>query len=267
MGSLRDTVVALFQSKRVWLLQFLVNPVLFAIGMLWLLIPEAQAWQVIATTLAALVLLVALLWLNGATFAYFHDFHRDGSAHVRTAFRGTNMVAFATWALLFSFLLHVVNHLAGEFEPRLGSYLRSISPIWLRRNISEARMDSLVSLKFWVLFWIVVPALLLPFGIATAKYGFGGFGRRGGRIWRNACGSRVYWSMLIVLALVGVYIPQALIHWIPKASSVREETVSLAVRFLMAWFLAATVWTLLASVLGRLGSPSLDGDVAGESAN
>jgi hypothetical protein len=266
MDALRASVFALFQSKRFWLLQFVANPVLFAIATLWLLIPEAQTWHVIATALAALVVLIALLWLHGATFAYFHDFHRNGSAQVRTAFRATNLLAFALWALLFAFLLHVVNHLAGEFEPRLGSYLRSISPIWLRRNISEARMDSLVSLKFWVLFWIVVPALLLPFGMAAANFGFGGFGKRGVRVWRNAAGSRVYWSLLILLALVGVYVPQALIHWIPTVSSVSAETASLVVRFLMAWFLAATVWTLLASVLGRVGHLSLDGDVAGESA-
>ena len=267
MNVLRESLLALLRSKRVWLLQFALNPVLFAIAALWLLIPEAQAWHVIATALAALLVLIALLWLHGATFAYFHDFHRNGSAQIRTALSARNLIAFAIWALVFAFLLHVVHHFAGEFEPRLGSYLRSVSPIWLRRSISQARVDSLVSLKFWVLFWIVVPALLLPFGLSTAKYGFVGFGKMGRRAWRDAAGSRVYWSVLIVLAVVGVYVPQAMIHWLPKLSSVSGETTSLVLRFLVAWFLSASAWTLLASVLGRVVSLGPGGDIAGQSAH
>ena len=267
MEILRDSLIAIARSRRVWLLQFWLNPVLIALGALWLLIPEAQAWHIAATSFLALVIVIGLLWLHAVTLAYFGRFHDGGSALLRDSLQPANLIAFTLWAAIFVFLLHFVDHASGEFEPQLSSYLRSISPGWLRRTISEPRMDSLVALKFWVLFWVIIPGLLLPFGLQTAKHGFGGFGKAGRRGWRQSAGNRVYWSVLIVLAIAGAYLPQWLIAWLPKMSSVTGETISMVLRLLLAWSLAVTAWTVVVSVLGRLGSSDSRGNVIGETAN
>ena len=263
MNALRESLMAVIKSKRVWQLQFLLNPALLGLGALWLLIPEAHTWQIAATTLLALVVVLLFLWLQSATLAYFEEFHSNGSARFRDNCRFATLPAFAMWAAVFTFLLHFVDHLS-EFAPQLASYARSISPVWLRHLISEPRMDSLVALKFWVFFWIIVPGLLLPLGVQTAKHGFRGFGKEGRSGWRRSLGSRVYWSVLIVLAIAGAYLPQRLIEWLPEASSVNGETASLVLRFLLAWLLAVSAWTLLASVLGRVGSSEASSNVGRE---
>ena len=263
MNDLRDSLMAVVHSKRVWLLQFLLNPALFALASLWLLIPEAHAWQIVATVMAILLVVLIFLWLQSATLEYFDTFHAEGSARLRESFKPANMVAFAVWAVVFAFLIHFVNHVGNEIAFQLSTYLRSSSPNWLRRMISQDRMDALVALKFWVLLCIVIPGLLLPLGLQTAKLGFGGFGKEGRRAWRHTLGSRVYWSVLIVLAIVGIYVPSELINWMPEMSSITGEAVSLTLRLLSAWFLAASSWTMLVSILGRLGKPDRTRDITG----
>jgi hypothetical protein len=126
-------------------------------------------------------------------------------------------------------------------------------------------MDSSVGLFFWVLFWIIVPGLLLPLGLQMAKRGFQGLGKDGWRAWARAVVSREYWPAVMVLALIGVYLPQELIGWVPKVLSVSGQTTSMLLRFLIAWLLAAKAWVALTSVVGRFGRDS--GQVGGEPAS
>jgi hypothetical protein len=267
MNVLRDSLIVVAKSNRVWLLQFLFNPILMALAALWLLIPEARAWQVILTMVAVLLLVIFFLWLHASTFAYFANVHTQESARFRSNFLPANLIAFALWALVFVFLIHFTQHMSGEFQPQLASYFRSISPSWLRQAITQSRMDSLVALKFWVLIWIIIPALCLPIGLQTSTRGFHALNQDGCRGWRHTVGSRAYWSLLIVLAIIGVYVPNVLIAWLPKVSSVTAESISLTIRLLLAWFLAVSSWTLLISVLGRLGRSASPGELGGQAAS
>ena len=61
MNTLREAMAMAWSSKRVWLLQFLLNPVLFALGVWWLTIPEARIWQLGLSALLALVVVVGAL--------------------------------------------------------------------------------------------------------------------------------------------------------------------------------------------------------------
>ncbi|HEY7097023.1 MAG TPA: hypothetical protein VH437_09885 [Terriglobales bacterium] len=264
MEILRDSVMAVLRNKRIWLLQFLVNPVVWGAAVGWLLIPEAKAWQVGSTALLALLILVAFLWLHGTTLAYFGDYHAAGFLRVRASFRPGNTVPFAIWAVLFVFLLHVVWHV-GQSVAEFSVYLESISPAWLRRTMGEMGTYRSLTFIFWILFWIVVPGLLLPFGLQAGRNGFQAFKRAGARAWRSTTGNRVYWSSLIMLVIVGAYVPGLLINWLPKLDSMNGETISLVVRFALAWMLAATAWTLMASMLGRLGNPESSRYLGGKS--
>jgi hypothetical protein len=258
--------MAVVKSKRVWLVQFLLNPVLIALGTLWLLIPEAHTWQVVTTTVLGLVVVLFFLWLQSATLVYFDEFHTKGTARLRDALRPANTVAFAIWAAILATVLYYVDDLS-DLAPQLTIYLRSISPLWFRRSVTEVGMDRFMTLTTWVLFWIVVPGLLLPLGLQVGKYGYRALHNEGLLGWRKAIGSRVYWSVLIVLVVVGVYLPERLIAWLPEASSVSGETTSLVLRFLLAWLLTASSWTLLASVLGRVSASEPGSDVRREPAN
>jgi len=264
MEILRDSVAAMVKNKRIWLLQFLLNPALLALAVGWLLIPEAKAWQVASTGLLAVVILIVALWLHATTFAYFGDYHAAGFLRLRASFRPGNTLPFAIWAVLFVFCLHVVWH-AGQSVAEFSVYLESISPAWLRRTMGETGTDKSLTFTFWALFWIVVPGLLLPFGVQAARNGFQAFKRAGTRAWRYTIGNRVYWSSLIMLAIVGAYLPGLLIDWLPKLESMNSESISLVARFTVAWLLAATAWTLIASMLGRLGNPESSGYLGGKS--
>ena len=261
MNPLREAMAMAWSSKRVWLLQFLLNPVLFALGVWWLTIPEAHIWQLGLSALLALVVLVGALWLQAATLVYFAGERTLGAAFVSVR---RTLVAFAAWVLVVAVCFWLVESWSDKAY-QYASYLRSILPLGVRRHVSESQMDSSVGLFFSVLFWIIVPGLLLPLGLQMAKRGFRGLGKNGWRAWAQAVASREYWPAVIVLALIGVYLPQELIGWVPKITSVSGQTASMVLRFLIAWLLAAKAWVALTSVVGRFGYDR--GQVGGESAS
>src|SRR6267378_1933204 len=61
-----------FRSGRLWLLQFLVNPILAGLFAAWLLIPEAKLWQLAFNVLLAVVIVAAALLLHAGTLNYFN---------------------------------------------------------------------------------------------------------------------------------------------------------------------------------------------------
>ena len=67
----RDAFLDCFRYGRIWLLQFLANPILFALFTAWLFIPVANGLHLVANFMAALVLLAAALALHAATLNYF----------------------------------------------------------------------------------------------------------------------------------------------------------------------------------------------------
>ena len=249
MNPLTEAMAIAWTSKRVWLLQFLATPVLFALGTWWLTIPEAHIWQLGWSVILAVAVVVAALWLHAGTLVYF--------AHAQTArgaFRaaGRTLPLFAAWAVLLCTCLYLVDSRRDDIYQFAG-YLRSILPLAGRRYVSDPAIQSAAALVLWVFFWIMVPGLLLPMGAQLARRGLRGLGAVGWRAWGRSVGARQYWAALIVLALVGVRVPQALVGWVPKMSTGSGETGSLVVRLLLAWSIAVTSWVMLASLVGRLG--------------
>ncbi|MBZ5705890.1 MAG: hypothetical protein LAN63_11085 [Acidobacteriia bacterium] len=261
MNPLREAMAMVWSSKRLWLLQFLLNPVLLALGVWWLTIPEAHIWQLGLSVVLAFVVVVGMLWLQAGTLVYFAGEQTPGAAFGSVR---RKLVAFATWVLAMAVCLCLVESWSAKAY-QYASYLRSVLPLALRRHVSESQMDSSVNLLFWALFWIIVPGLLLPLGLQMAKRGFRGLGNGGWRAWARTVASREYWPAVIVLALVGVSLPQEFIGWVPKMSSVSGQAASMVLRFLAAWLLAVTAWVVLTSVVGRFGRDS--SQVGGESAS
>ena len=75
----------------------------------------------------------------------------------------------------------------------------------------------------------------------------------GGCTWKALRRPRLYPSLLL-LALIGSYIPYKLIGWHPQLPGFTLQTASLIIRFTTAYLLAVSAWLILASLMGRLGT-------------
>jgi hypothetical protein len=155
------------------------------------------------------------------------------------------------------FILHVFEHLISEmdvYQQALPGYLRSGFPAWLRRMISEPRLDAIYADLVWLLRWIVAPGLLLPFAMSAAGRGFRGLIAFGD--WRRTIIKRVYWITVVIASVVGVYCVNKLMGWKlnPETATLAGEQASLAIRFFFASLLGIFAWLLTCSMLGRLRS-------------
>jgi hypothetical protein len=117
--------------------------------------------------------------------------------------------------------------------------------------LSEPTLDSTYRGFVWILRWIVLPGLTLPFALSCAGRGFRGLLAFGD--WGRALRSLGYWLMLIVAALLGVLCLEAIMGWRldPKTATLAGEETSLVFRLLFAYLLAIFAWLLAASMLGR----------------
>jgi len=96
---------AVFHRPKLILVQLTGNAVLFALFYLWLTLPEGRTADLLLSAVLLLVILVGMLWLQGATLA---GFHTAGSA--RTLAR--RLPWFAVWAVMIVAVLVVSRHLA-----------------------------------------------------------------------------------------------------------------------------------------------------------
>jgi len=268
MNHLRDAVGAVWRTKKLWILQLLVNPALFVAAALWLNIPESHLWQLVLTLIMLVVIVAGWAWLQAGTLRYFADLE-EYEHLLGSAFSGAlqAIIPFLLWAGVLAALMFGVGDL-GAATPRTATYIRSMMPVGMRNHISESQLDWTFAVLTWVAFWIVIPAIMLPLGREIAGHAWQGIDYEGRHQWSLTIRNGWYWLWIVVLALPGVFLPQRLIAWLPHATSVTGETVSLVVRFAVAWLLAATAWTVLTSLLGTYGRRPrhVDGDSPGEPA-
>lgn len=87
-----------------WVLHLLLNALLGVLFYQWLGIPDQKLWQVGVTVLSGIFLLLCLLWLHSATFAYFGSDVELGGAW-RLGLR--RLPLFALWAIACAVVLSV----------------------------------------------------------------------------------------------------------------------------------------------------------------
>jgi hypothetical protein len=251
-SSLKDTLVLALTSWRLWLLQFLGNIVIFLAFIWWLRLPDAHWWQLLFGLLLIVGSAVAALVLHGGTLDFFQIAHHGKEGTLGTAFAKAlrHLSAIALWAVIFVFLEWLVAKL-DQYSISLPGYLRSEFPAWLRRLISEPGLDSIFTGLLWLLRWVIVPGLLLPFALFCADKGFRGFLVPGG--WWRTARSLGYWVVLLIAALIGVAATQAIMGWKldPRTATLQGEQTSLFLRLLFAYLLGIFAWLLACSALGR----------------
>jgi hypothetical protein len=193
------------------------------------------------------------LVLYGGTLNYFQNAHQDKTAKLAPAFSKAlkHLPALFVWAVVFVLLWRLAHRL-DNYSETIPGYLRSEFPSWLRQMVSEHRLDSLYSGFVWVLLSIVLPGLLLPFGLSAASRGFRGLIALGD--WRRTLSRLVYWITLLVAAILGVYVVGEIMGWKlnPQTSTLSGEQISLAIRLFFASLLGIFAWLLTCSMLGRL---------------
>ena len=267
LATARESFGASFRSGRLWLIQSLANPVLFLLFVLWLLLPVEHGWQIVLNGLLILLVAAGTLVLHGGTLNYFHDRSRTSGAALRPAFLRAARHAVATLILVaILYGLWALLQQAGSYSDTLPAYVRSTLPAWVRRHVSFGQaQDSFAALMF-VVCWIVIPGLLLPFALSTSDEGFRGFGRSGIGAWKKTVSKSSYWLVLAVAALLGVFATTRLMAWTPNftTSTLHSESISLTWRLLLSYVLGLGAWMVTCSLVARCGAVSARvGDVSG----
>lgn len=250
----RQILEGSFRSGRVWLLQFFVNPILAGLFAAWLLIPEAKLWQLALNVLLVLLIAAAALVLHAGTLNYFGDQFRERPVTVKDAFGRAlrHVAAVAICAIIFYIGWWAAGGL-DRYQETLSVYFRSILPASLRGHVPLGVFSGILDFVFFLLQWVVVPGLLLPWALRAADQGFHGFGREGWQSWKNAIASLHYWLILAAAAFIGVYGSTTLLGWRPSSESptFAAETANLTLRLLLAYGLGLISWMVACSLIGR----------------
>ncbi len=243
-----------FRNWRLWLIQFAGNLALFGLFTLWLLIPVANAWHVTLNLFLAMLLLVAALALHAGTLKYFSSEDPEERAGLAESFRSSlrNLPAVAICAGALC-LLWFIAGAANQYEESLPNYLRSLSPAFIRNLLSLSVYEGFVEAGLFVLQWIVVPGIVLPLLASASALGFGGLASRGFAAWRNCATSILYWTVIALGAVIGVYVTSLIMGATPdfRTSTLAHETASMIARGIVSYFLALLAWILVCSMTGR----------------
>jgi hypothetical protein len=262
-GIVRGSLVGTLRHRRLWVVQFLGNLLLALLFAVWLLIPVANAWNIVLNVFVAILIVVGAIKLHGGTLNYFRDCDRDDAAPLRPALWRAlrHMLAIAVCIGVFYLLWLLMDRVDG-FSDSVPAYLRSTMPVWLRRHVT---LTFLTSLYTWIAFamrWLIFPGLILPFAAAAADLGFRGFWRAGFDRWIRAVLCLAYWFLLAVAVLAGVLAAPAIIGWTPNftTSTLRFESFSLVVRIICAYELALWAWLLACYAVTRASIEPVDGE-------
>lgn len=244
MRALIRSAVAPLTDWKLVTLHLAGNALLLFAGTLWLLIPEAHAWQLVFTGLSAFALLFAFAWLHCGTLA-----HGLLPAHetIRKDFRAS-VRHIPAFAVLISALLLLMNRVSNCSDDswRISGYFFTRLPHSLQSSIGEIRFHDWVEIKFAVLTWFLLPALFLPFLSAASSCGVS---RRGFGAALRTYGRWKYWLATAAAALIGIWLPYLLAQWTPS-HGLRQETVSLVLRLFTAYLLAVLVWLMTSALVG-----------------
>jgi hypothetical protein len=262
----RIVLAGSLRSGRLWLLQFLLNPILAGLFAAWLLIPEAKLWQLAFNVFLAIVIVAAALLLHAGTLNYFSDEFREEPASIKTAFGRAlrHVAAIAVCAIVLCLVWTLAGGLAG-YQETFPTYVRSVLPGSIREHISLGMLTGFFDVLVFLLRWVAVPGFLLPLTLRAADQGFHGLGRVGWKTWKITIASLHYWLILTSAAFLGVYGSNTLLGWRPSSESptFAGETANLVLRTFLAYGLALFSWMVACSLIGRRAGSAQS--VAGDS--
>ncbi len=235
----------------VWLcsLHLIGNAALLGIGYWWLSVGESSNVNLLLSAALLIVLLGGTVWLHGTSLAYYRDPRPTGRTALWGALRRLlPLFAVGLVALAIYFGLDAWNPLDRSRSADLASYLT----LKLQRPVRPAAVQSVFDAIWWVVRWMLIPALLLPLASGVAAAGWRGIGEFGSR-WK----SWRYWLLTPILLVCAIWVPLRLVTWKPFMGGFGQEATSLVARFGLAYLLFVAACLALAFVTSR-GRPNFN---------
>jgi hypothetical protein len=242
-----DTLTAVLNSKRVWLIHVITNALLMVAFFYWTRIPEETGWELLLTVIWGLAVGFLTLWLHGSTFVYFSaGSERSFSASLRSSM--ARIPAFLIWTVIFGIGLWLIGQL-WNYDEQAGGYVRHLLPQFLRRAIAPRSIFSSWHWATWFVYFFLWPMVCLPVGAQVAIKNFRGFvsvaALRPVREVR-------FWLAYLICFLMGAYVPFVLAWMVPREpSSLTAQTWSMIFRLGIGYLLLVTAWVVLCAAIMR----------------
>jgi hypothetical protein len=212
------------------------NALLLWLGYYWLGIGESRTASLLWSAAVAVVLVCLTCWLHGATFAYFAGQVLDLPGSFRTALR--NLLAIVA-ALAVVLLLYFLLSRWADYSMLPAFDISSWLTLKFRKPVRPNSVFRIFRTVTWLVRWVVLPVILLPWVAAVASQGWRGLRHRIAK-------TRRYWLQAPVLLLCALWVPFLLLDWVPYTGRFSVEMVSFAIRLLVAYLLFVAAWLVLA---------------------
>lgn len=237
----RDLFRRLRQSRRWVAAQFIATALLILIGLAWMRLPEKHVWQVLLSLLLPLLLAIAALELQAGTM---RSLANVDSKRVKLIWGAISLLA---WIAVV-WLCWVALDWCDDQIYQWAGYLNSQAPAhWRARFLSYPHLALWMTTIEWVLRWIVVPAKVIPFAMASAQQGWRLAARRVLQLlwnWR-------WWLGVIIVALVSVALPGHFYSAAPHGT-VSAQVWHVSLKLAASYLLGVSGWVLLLAWAGVL---------------
>ena len=234
-----DTITNRTGIAKLWLLNLVANAAVLVVWYFWLLIPDAHGWQVAGSALLAVAVIALVLWLRAGTLAWFRIAEFRKEARIWRAYRRAlrHVPALGIWVLVFVLLAWMLWGVHG-YVPQFA--------VWLRQKLGAGPPPrNIMNDLNWLLLLIagvLLPGLWVPMATTISAVGFRPehviLSRR---VWTRP----LYWLWFCLLLGIGFYVPYKLVRWIPDLQTLRQQTWSMGIRFLIAYLISVTAFLAL----------------------
>jgi len=228
--------------------QFVVTGLLLLVGIAWTRLPDKHAWQVALSLLVPILLAISALELQGGTVRCFSG---DDEKRVKLVWGALSLLIWialgaAVWAAL---------DWCDDQIPQWAGYLNSQASAHARAKLFTYEHIYLwITYVEWVFRWVIVPAKIIPYAVASAQWGWRLPWRKVIRLlwnWR-------WWLGVLAAALLAVELPSRFFASEP-GGSVHAQIWHVALKLIATYVLAVGSWVLLlgwvAVLFGRQQPP------------
>ena len=253
MSYFKDLFLRL-RRGRVWVaLQFGLTLVLILVGLLWTRVGEKHWWQVALTMLIPLLLAISLVELEAGTMRAFAD--NDGK-RVKLLWGAATLLV---WAAIYCAVWVLLDWCDDHIYLWAGYLNSKASPDGRATIFTFDHLQLWFTDLEWLVRWVIVPAKMIPYAMASAQWGWRLPWRRIIQFlfnWR-------WWLFAFAAALVGVSLPSHFFGKVP-AGTVSHQVWMVIFKMAGTYLLAITSWTYslawAAVLMAQTRPPDLRGD-------
>jgi len=226
--------------------QFWATLLIVLAGLGWTRVPEKHVWQVGLTLLLPVAMLAAMLVLEAGTM---RGLLKKDERRARFAWGALTLVV---WIAVV-WIAWLILDWCGDQIPLWAGYLNSRASAHARARVfTYDHIQLWLTILVWIFRWIVIPAKVIPYALASAQWGW--------RLpWRNLLLMLFnwrWWLGAVIAALLGVLLPSYFFHGEPHGT-VTHQVWAVILKVAGAYLLAVASWVLLIAwavvVLARSG--------------